>query len=518
MARIGCVLVPLFPMAARLRSEPELLQEAVAIVEGNGNAARIIAATRRARKSGVRVGLSLPQARSILPKLIARGRDGDCERAAREALLEATERISPRVEDADEGTVYLDLDGLDRIYGVAGCDSAENSATSNQQPTSNQETEKRIGQALIAAVTAAGLPARVGIAASKLSARVAAELPDSPTIVPAGAEEAFLAPLPLGHLKLEEEFSITFRRWGIESIGDLARLPEKEIASRLGELGRELHFAARGIDLAPLIPRKPPPVFEEGLDLEWPLVALEPFLFVANAALDRLMQRLEHHGFACRRIELTLRLEPEGFHERGIDLPAPSRDVKTILALTRLDLEANPPGGAVIGFTFTAHPDRPRRAQLSLFGPPNLSPDKLATTIARIASMVGADHVGTPATIDGYRPERFDLRRFDPPAAPELRRSPRRARGLLAIRVFRPPISLEVIASGDSIRSIKSTGAIEFGGDVTVASGPWTLEEAWWSDAPVTRDYWDVELAGGGVYRVFRERLSRSWFSDGLYD
>ena len=41
---ITCLFVPLFPLAARLRSEPELKEEAVAIFEGNGNAARVVAA------------------------------------------------------------------------------------------------------------------------------------------------------------------------------------------------------------------------------------------------------------------------------------------------------------------------------------------------------------------------------------------------------------------------------------------------------------------------------------------
>ena len=66
MTRLACFFVPMFPLAARLRSEPELLQEAMAVVDGNGNNAHVVAATRRARKKGVRAGLSLAQARSIL--------------------------------------------------------------------------------------------------------------------------------------------------------------------------------------------------------------------------------------------------------------------------------------------------------------------------------------------------------------------------------------------------------------------------------------------------------------------
>jgi hypothetical protein len=55
-------------------------------------------------------------------------------------------------------------------------------------------------------------------------------------------------------------------------------------------------------------------------------------------------------------------------------------------------------------------------------------------------------------------------------------------------------------------------------GLVRVAAGPWSLEEGWWSAEPVERDYWDVELSGGGLYRIFRARTTGEWFADGMYD
>ncbi len=100
MTRIACLFIPLFPLAARLRSEPELAGEVVAVCEGNGSAAKVVGASRPARKSGVRSGMSLAQARGILPSLIARGRDVSCESSAHEALLETAVGLSPRVEDA----------------------------------------------------------------------------------------------------------------------------------------------------------------------------------------------------------------------------------------------------------------------------------------------------------------------------------------------------------------------------------------------------------------------------------
>ena len=110
--RVACVVVPLFPLAARLRSEPELAGEAVAVFEGNGNAARVVAATRPARRIGIRAGQTLPQARALLPDLLARGRDRESERAAQEALTEVADTFSPRVESAGDGVLYFDAAGI----------------------------------------------------------------------------------------------------------------------------------------------------------------------------------------------------------------------------------------------------------------------------------------------------------------------------------------------------------------------------------------------------------------------
>jgi protein ImuB len=542
--RLACLFVPLFPLAARLRSEPALKGETVAVFEGNGNAARVVAATRKARHAGIEIGMTLPQTRAIFPKLAARGRDLESERAAQEALFEAAEAFSPRVEDGGEGLVYLDLEGLPAL---ARGQSSQLSAVGSQSSRSStadcrlvSDAELSLGRDLIAAAEKAGLPARVGLAASKLAARVAAGLPDSPTVVPPGEEESFLAPLPLSRLAPAMEIAETLERWGIRSIGELAKLPEGEIASRLGELGRDLHATARGIDPRPLEPRLPAPSFSEGLDLEWPLVSLEPFLFVGNAALERLMQRLESQALACARLEVTLKLDPGGCDARAIQLPASTRDVKTLLTLVRLELDARPPGAPVVGFAFTAHPDRTRRAQLSLFGPPALSPDRLATTIARLASMLGSDRVGSPRTVDGHRPERYTLTNFAPPPPPTFAQKPATGRGLLAVRVLRPPVELDVIlesrqppvdsrqedfepSTRRSLRllSVKTRApdtAPPIAGSVRVAAGPWSMEEGWWSEAPADRDYWDVELSDGALYRIYRDRTSGNWFADGVYD
>lgn len=533
MSRLACLSVPLFPLAARLRSEPELRHEALAVAVGQGDTARVTAATRLARKAGIRPGLTLAQARARLPKLIARPRDEECERAAQEALLEVAESFSPRVEDGEEGLLFLDADGLERHHP-------------------GESPEEEMARALMqAAESRAGLPVRVGVASSKLAARLAAARPHSPHVIAAGMEAEFLAPLPLEQLTPQAKTLATLQSWGIHSLGDLARLPRAEVISRLGSAGQELHTVALGEDPCPLVPRNPPPTFQEGMELEWPLVNLEPFLFTARAALERLAHRLQGQALACQRLELSLALEPDGHHERSLDLPAPTRDVKTLLTLLRLDLERQPPGAPIAAFQIVAHPDRPRRAQLSLFGPEALSPDKLATTVARLFALLGDDRVGSPRPADSHRPEGFQLVPYAPPPPPRVRTKGRARGGFLAVRVLRPPLEIEVLTEAGAAtepstaetsntsegplteqahppshprpRALKSLAReeeakrLQIDGRIRVASGPWAMEEEWWGKRR-ERDYWDVELAQGGLYRIFRQRATGDWFVDGIYD
>jgi len=261
------------------------------------------------------------------------------------------------------------------------------------------------------------------------------------------------------------------------------------------------------------------------MTLEWPLVTIEPFLFLARAALERLCQRLETRGLGCQRLDFTLHLEPDGLHERSISLPSPTRDVKTLLTLVRLDLEAQPPGAPVIGYVLQAHPDQPRAAQLSLFGATILSPERFATTLAKLFALVGKGRIGSPRTVDGHRPERFELVEYKPPPPPKVRSIPPSARGLLIIRTLKPAVPLTVELRNEAaseskdprfLRSLGTSKPIE--GDILVASGPWALEENWWTQQPLKRDYWDVEIESGELLRIYQDQNTRKWFMDGIYD
>ena len=308
MPRIACLVAPCFPLAARLRSEPELNGQAIVVCEGNGTAARVVAVSRAAWRFGLRPGATLAQARSRLPDVIARGRDVVAEASAHEALLEAAATLSPRLEDAREDMVLADVSGMHRLF-----------------PGDDGEAE--IARTAMLAAEGLSLIVRVGIAGTKLAARVAALSPESPTVVPEGEEAAFLAPLAITDLGLSQRLLTTLSTWGVHTAGDLARLPADRVAARLGPAGEAAHRAARGDDPEPLIPHHPQPVLREGLELEWPVFTVEPLLAALRQSLERIHHRLEYQDMACTLLELELALEPDGADRRLIRLPAPARDV-----------------------------------------------------------------------------------------------------------------------------------------------------------------------------------------------
>jgi protein ImuB len=84
-----------------------------------------------------------------------------------------------------------------------------------------------------------------------------------------------------------------------------------------------------------------------------------------------------------------------------------------------------------------------------------------------------------------------------------------------------------VIEEGRPIR-ITSDRRGFAGGSVLAAAGPWRTSGEWWHGQKARgsrleargwdRDEWDVALADGGVYRVFRDRETDGWFIDGIVD
>jgi protein ImuB len=499
--RLACLFVPDLPIAATCRADPELTGTPLVLSEGSGPHAPVVAVARAARARGILPGRhSLAQARAIAADIVVRPRNPAAERSAALALADVAASVASRIEVAADGAVFLEAAGARHLV----------------------KSEAGLATALVTRAARVGLEARAGVGASMTVARLAAETAtDGVQVIPPGTERGFLAPLPLSYLSGVPTRSsdrvgcqAILERWGVRRLGDLARLPVAEVATRLGPAGEQLVRLARGEDERPLAPQALTGRIEEAIGLEYAIDTLEPLLFVLRGLIERAVARVGLDGIGCARLGLHLALDDRSRDQREVVLAAPTRDVKTLLTCVRVELEARPPRAAVTQVTLSALPDIVRATQLGLFHPPGPAPERLATTLARLAALCGADRVGAPAVVDTHRPGAAAVAPFVVPPAteplPACRSIP-----LLVVRAFRPPRAVEVFCDRDRPDFVRGMG---LGGRVVAAAGPWRVLAEWWSETGCARDYYDLELSDGALYRCYREAGSGAWFVDGVYD
>ena len=166
---------------------------------------------------------------------------------------------------------------------------------------------------ITSAISALGLTCQSGVADGLFAAQLAAQAapPEmsqpSPVgmIVPPGGTPAFLATYPVSVLEVPELSSL-LPRLGIWTLGDFARLPAAEAASRFGAAGAQAHRLARGLDPRPLIPRPPEASRSVSREFEPPAGLSEPVVFAAKALAEELHAGLAARGLACVRLRVEV--------------------------------------------------------------------------------------------------------------------------------------------------------------------------------------------------------------------
>jgi len=521
-ARIACILVPDFPLAAAVRQNPELRDRALVLVESAGRRdptgvanleCRYVSA--RAYAMGVRAGMTVAKARAAAPGLAVVNRAPAAEASAAEALADLACSLSPLVEAGAGGEVYLDLGGLRWLY---------------KEP----DAETALAQEALGRAARLGMDAAVGIASSKEVARLAARCGGA-RVIAVEHEAEFLNWVPLDLLGLgasdatreEAELAQTLARLGIRRLGELARLDLRAVGSRLGPRAVELVRIARGTSHAPLVARRPVESFTETVELEWGVDNLEALGFAMRPMFERMAARLGMRGMAAGELALVLELDDRRRDIRRIVLPAPTVEARTLLALVLLNLEASPLPAAIVALHLSVTPRLSRAIQADMFAPPCPAPERLHVVLARLAAMCGPERVGTLAPRNSHLPDAIQLGPFNPAPAAARNGGGTAQYAQLAIRAMRPPRAAEVLWVRGAPQFVRGDG---FGGRVVSCAGPWRIIDAAAFDRTVgisggernapggARDYYDAALEDGGVYRLFCDLSSGEWYVDGIYD
>jgi protein ImuB len=287
----------------------------------------------------VRAGLRLGEALARCPTLRLVAPDPAGVADAWDAHVRALEDIGAAVEPGPPGTAYFGAGGLRTLHGgtVEGVMVAARRAlrgvgagAERQRAAGAGRADRGAAQPAAAQRPAAG-PVRLGAAPSRFAAFAAARRARArrPEIAPlsAAALAAYMAPLPVALLFSRPEVAMlpdALERFGIRTLGELAKLPRAALADRFGAAGPLARDLAQGKDSA-LVPRTAAERLEERLELPESAsgVQLQRGL---ELLIDRMLARRERRGRALRAVVLSATLVEGGTWRARVTFREPLAD------------------------------------------------------------------------------------------------------------------------------------------------------------------------------------------------
>ncbi|GAA2393478.1 DNA polymerase IV [Streptomyces glaucosporus] len=227
-----------FFAAVEQAAKPSLRGKPV-IVGGLGPRGVVATASYEARPFGVHSAMPMAQARRLCPNAAYLTPRFGLYRRVSDVVMGLLRELSPLVEPLSLDEAFVDL----RAGGLEVGSARE---------------ARAVGERLRRDIRAAtGLSGSVGLAGSKMLAKIASERakPDGLVVIQPGTERALLAPMPVRTLPgVGPATAQTLRRAGVATVGEIVEAGEAELVRLLGRAhGTALYTMAQGIDERPVV-------------------------------------------------------------------------------------------------------------------------------------------------------------------------------------------------------------------------------------------------------------------------
>ncbi|MFI2371124.1 DNA polymerase IV [Streptomyces sp. NPDC018833] len=303
-----------FFAAAEQAAKPSLRGKAV-VVGGLGPRGVVATASYEARRFGVHSAMPMAQARRLAPNAAYLVPRFSLYRTVSEQVMELLGRLSPLVEPLSLDEAFVDLEA-----GGAADD-----------PLSARATGERL-RADIRAAT--GLSGSVGLAGSKMLAKIASEQakPDGLVLIEPGTERELLGPMSVRTLPgVGPATGEHLRRAGMTTVADLAEAGEDELVRLLGRAhGAALFRMALGHDDRPVVSERDAKSVsvEDTFDVD--LHDRVRVRIEVERLAERCVQRLRASGHSGRTIVLKVRRYDFSTLTRSETLRGPTDDLGVV--------------------------------------------------------------------------------------------------------------------------------------------------------------------------------------------
>lgn len=299
------------------RDKPSLRGRPV-IVGGTGHRGVVSTCSYEARVHGVRSAMRMAEARARCPNAAFLGGRFDAYREASALVMGRLREESPLVEPLSLDEAFVDLAAGDAV---------------DLSPDAVLERVERV-RADIRDLTE-GLTASVGVASSKLMAKIASELrkPDGVFVVAPGTELDLLGPMQVRAIPgVGPATAERLRRVGVGTVDELRERDEDELVRLLGSAsGRSLARLALAQDDRPVVAvreAKSISVEDTFVDDVTDRVRLEG---VVEQMARRVADRLRRARLSGRTVTLKIRYHDFETHTRSTTLAGPT-DSPALLA------------------------------------------------------------------------------------------------------------------------------------------------------------------------------------------
>lgn len=313
---IACVHIPRFAVEVERQRRKNLTTRLVLI----GDTA-VFDCSLGAETSGVKRSMRVSEAIGLCHKAEVLPPDLPYYQRRFEEILDFLCGCSPEIEASGLGAAYLSLDGL---------------------PVDPQ----RFGEDTVSALHGRfALWASTGIAEGKFTSRVLARTTRAglAKLVPPDEEAAFLAPLPIDHLPAGESMRWRLRLLGIETMGEVARMPLAAFQQQFGPEGKRCWELANGIDNEPLVPRIKEETVVRRLQLPAPAVTLEAILMGVERLIYAAYGDSNRRGRWVRKAVVRGSLDGGGTWELPVPFREALADPRNAWFAVKCAIERRPP-------------------------------------------------------------------------------------------------------------------------------------------------------------------------------
>lgn len=271
------------------RDSPALKNKPV-IISGHSKRSVVSTASYEARKFGIHSAMPVFMAQRLCRDLIII--PGNMEKYKSESgkIMKILAKFSPFVEQASIDEAYMDLTGLNRLFG-----SPENIAT-----TIKKNIEEQLA-----------LTCSIGIAPVKFLAKIASDMnkPDGLTIISEDQMTSFITCLPIGKISgIGKQAAKQMEALQIKTLGDIRQYPLSVLNAKFGKAGSRILELSNGIDHSTVNPERIRKSISSETTLEDNIIDFED---IKRILLDRSQivgTLLRKKGLVCKNISIKIKL------------------------------------------------------------------------------------------------------------------------------------------------------------------------------------------------------------------